>query len=131
MKRLFPSLPAHRRRCGRTVIPAQSHLYRRDKPLGVKIKAVPETVTPLPLWEGPGEGSKRRNLLFRPLPQPLPQGEGSFLVQPDCLILPQMRTNPAMTCAAGHYTGNGAAFSRSILNRLLTLRSFTWPIRRR
>jgi len=29
------------------------------------------------------------------------------------------------------HTGNGAAFSRSMLNRLLTLRSFTRPIRRR
>lgn len=32
---------------------------------------------------------------------------------------------------AQYYTGSGAAFSRSMLNRLLTLRSFTWLIRRR
>ena len=31
----------------------------------------------------------------------------------------------------GSLDGSGAAFSRSMLNRLLTLRSFTWPIRRR
>ena len=33
-------------------------------------------------------------------------------------------------CRMDH-TGSGAAFSRSMLNRLLTLRSFTWLISRR